>query len=102
MDIIRKLKVVLSRKQKRQVVVLLFLILIGAILETLGVSMILPIVTAVVEPDIFTENELVTEVSDILGLESLEEFVIAMIIVLICAEKCLSSVYVLCTAHVYL
>ena len=83
MDIIRKLKVVLSRKQKRQVVVLLFLILIGAILETLGVSMILPIVTAVVEPDIFTENELVTEVSDILGLESLEEFVIAMIIVLI-------------------
>ena len=60
MDIIRKLKVVLSRKQKRQVVVLLFLILIGAILETLGVSMILPIVTAVVEPDIFTENELVT------------------------------------------
>ncbi len=83
MDIIRELKVVLSRKQKRQVVVLLFLILIGAILETLGVSMILPIVTAVVEPDIFTENELVTEVSDILGLESLEEFVIAMIIVLI-------------------
>lgn len=43
MDIIRKLKVVLSRKQKRQVVVLLFLILIGAILETLGVSMILPL-----------------------------------------------------------
>lgn len=83
MDIIRKLRVVLSRKQKRQVVALLFLILIGAVLETLGVSMILPIVTAVVEPDIFTENELVMKISNILGLESLEEFVITMIIVLI-------------------
>lgn len=83
MDIIKKLSVVLSKRQKRRVVILLFLILIGAILETLGVSMILPIVTAVVEPDVFTKNRIVVEICGALGLESLEEFVIVMIIALI-------------------
>ena len=83
MDIIRKLNVVLNQKQKRRVMLLLVLIVIGALLETLGVSMILPIVTAVVEPDVFTENELVVKVCQVLGLKSLEEFVIAMIIALI-------------------
>ena len=83
MDIIKKLNVVLNKKQKNRVIALIFLILIGAVLETLGVSMILPVVTAVVEPDVFTENEIVVKISNILGLKSLEEFVIFMIIVLI-------------------
>ncbi len=82
-DIMKKLKAVLSREQKRKVVALLFLILIGAVLETLGVSMILPIVMAIVEPDAFTDNKAVVMVSQLLGLESLEQFVIAMIVVLI-------------------
>lgn len=83
MDIIRKLNVVLDKRQKKRVAALLVLIIIGAVLETVGVSMILPIVTAVVEPDVFTKNKIVITVSDMLGLESLEEFVIAMIIALI-------------------
>ena len=83
MDIIKKLNVVLNKKQKNRVIALIFLILIGAVLETLGVSMILPVVTAVVEPDVFTENEIVVKSRNILGLKSLEEFVIFMIIVLI-------------------
>ena len=82
-DIMKKLKAVLSREQKRKVVALLFLILIGAVLETLGVSMRLPIVMAIVEPDAFTDNKAVVMVSQLLGLESLEQFVIAMIVVLI-------------------
>jgi len=83
MDIIRKLRVVLNKKQKKRVVLVLFLIVIGAMLETLGVSMILPIVTAIVEPDVFTGNEWVVRISQMLGLRTLEQFVIAMIIALI-------------------
>lgn len=83
LDIIKKLRVVLSAKQKRRVAGLLFLILIGAILETLGVSMILPVVMAIVEPDVLTENRVVAEICKILGLDSLEQFVIVMIAVLI-------------------
>ena len=65
MDIIRKLEAVLNKKQKKRVVVLLFMIIIGALLETLSVSMILPIVQAVVEPNAFETNELIIAVSGI-------------------------------------
>ena len=39
-DIYIKFNKVLNKKQKSRVVVLIFMILIGAVLETLGVSMI--------------------------------------------------------------
>ena len=42
-DIIKKLFSILSKRQKRSVVGLGFMILIGAILETMGVSMIVPL-----------------------------------------------------------
>lgn len=47
--IFKKLMVLLDKKQKRKMVVLIFLMLIGAILETLGVSMIYPVVKVVME-----------------------------------------------------
>ncbi len=83
MDIIRKLQTVLNKKQKRRVVLLFFMIIVGAVLETLGVSMILPIVTAVVEPDAFTSNKLIAETSRIFGITSIEQFVLVMIFALI-------------------
>lgn len=47
--IFKKLMVLLDKRQKRKMVVLIFLMLIGAILETLGVSMIYPVVKVVME-----------------------------------------------------
>ena len=41
--------ILLDKKQKRKMIVLIFLMLIGAILETLGVSMIYPVVKVVME-----------------------------------------------------
>ena len=39
--------VLLDKKQKHKMVLLVFLMLIGAVLETLGVSMILPVMSVV-------------------------------------------------------
>ncbi|MCR4788099.1 MAG: ABC transporter ATP-binding protein/permease [Lachnospiraceae bacterium] len=47
--ILKKLFVILDGKQKRFMVLLVFLMLIGAVLETLGVSMILPVMNVVME-----------------------------------------------------
>ena len=47
--IFKKLMILLDKKQKRKMIVLIFLMLIGAILETLGVSMIYPVVKVVME-----------------------------------------------------
>lgn len=49
MKIYRKLIVLLDRQQKRKMVLLVFLMLIGAVLETLGVSMIYPVMNVVLE-----------------------------------------------------
>lgn len=83
MDIIRKLNAVLSKKQKGRVVILLFMILIGAIMETLSISMIVPVISAIIEPNAFFENELLIWMSGILHLETAEEFIIFMIITMI-------------------
>ena len=47
--IIKKLLILLDAKQKRIMVILVFLMLIGAVLETLGVSMIYPVMNVVLE-----------------------------------------------------
>ena len=41
--------ILLDRKQKQKMILLVFLMLIGAVLETLGVSMILPVMNVVME-----------------------------------------------------
>lgn len=83
MDIIKKLNKVLSAKQKGRVAVLSVMIVIGATLETLGISMILPIVTAIVQPNAFEENELISGISSLLDLRDINQFMIVMIVAMI-------------------
>ena len=45
--IYEKLMVLLDRQQKRKMLLLVFLMLIGAVLETLGVSMVMPVMNVV-------------------------------------------------------
>ncbi len=54
--ILKKLMVILDRKQKRIMVGLVFMMLIGAVLETLGVSMILPVMNVVLEEDAVNQH----------------------------------------------
>lgn len=83
MDIIKKLNVVLSKRQKVRVVILLFMILIGALLETLGISMIVPVVTAIIEPDALTENQLIVVINRYLQIDNINNFVLVMIMIMI-------------------
>ena len=47
--IVKKVFKLLDSKQKGKMVILIFMMLIGAVLETLGVSMILPVMNVVLE-----------------------------------------------------
>ncbi|MBE5895677.1 MAG: ABC transporter ATP-binding protein, partial [Lachnospiraceae bacterium] len=69
MNVFRRLRQLLNKKQKRTVGLLIVLIFISALLETLGVSVIVPLVSAVVSPETFLENENVTLVFSQLGIE---------------------------------
>ena len=78
-DIIKKMFSILSSRQKRSVVGLGFMILLGAILETVGVSMIVPLAQAMLDAEALAGNEYVIMVQDILGLKSMEQFVIVLL-----------------------
>ncbi len=54
--ILKKLMIILDKKQKRIMVGLVFMMLIGAVLETLGVSMILPVMNVVLEEDAVNQH----------------------------------------------
>ena len=51
----KKIGYIFNRKQKRQLVVLGIMIFFGGILETLGVSGMIPVITAILDPETLTE-----------------------------------------------
>ena len=71
MNVYKRLKQLLNKKQKRKIVWLMVLIFFGAILETLGVSIIVPLVSAVVSPEEIMNNDLVKTILGIVGLEEI-------------------------------
>ena len=69
MNVYRRLKTLLDKKQKRQFFGLLVLIFFSALLETVGVSVIVPIVSAVVTPETLLSNDIVRSVMGYCGIE---------------------------------
>ena len=60
-----KLMVLLDKKQKHKMVLLVFLMLIGAVLETLGVSMILPVMSVVMEENAVQKHAYLQVICDL-------------------------------------
>ena len=77
--LLQKIAYLFDKKQFWQLAGLAFLILIGGILETLGVSMMLPVAEAVMAPDKIMENELVGKAAAFLGITSSRNLVLWML-----------------------
>lgn len=65
---LKKINYVLDRKQKIQFVILLVIIFIGAFVELLGVTAILPIVNIALDPTVIDETWYLLLIQDIFGL----------------------------------
>lgn len=76
LHIIKKIGVILSKKQKKRIAIMLVMMVIGAFLETLGVGLIMPLVSAVTTPDIIENNHYVKFICQILDLHSSKTFMI--------------------------
>lgn len=76
MKVFHKLGLLMNRKQKRQMAVLVVLMLCGAVLETLGITMVLPVITAVLTPDALNQSELVAWFYEAFRIGSLKEFTV--------------------------
>lgn len=68
--LLQKIAYLFEKKQLIQLAGLAVLILIGGILETLGVSMMLPLVQAIMSPDEIMDNELVASIVAFLHIDS--------------------------------
>ncbi len=66
---LQKIGYLFDRKQKMQFIGLGVLILIGGLLETLGVSMMVPVVQGIMDPAALAQNEIVGKVLGILHIE---------------------------------
>ena len=81
--VIKKFYILLNRHQKNRVVILFFMMLIGAGFEVFGVSMMLPLVTAIMNPDIIQDNAVCAWICRVFHLNGHTGFVTWCIVALI-------------------
>lgn len=80
---VKKVYSVLDHQQRSRVFILLVLIFGGALFETLGVSAVLPLVSAVTDPTIIDENEKYRFVKELLNISDYKMFILVMALVLV-------------------
>lgn len=80
---IKKISYVLNKEQKRQLFLLLIIIIIGAGVELLGVSAILPIVNIALSPETIDETWYLAFIRDTFGLQDANQLLMFMSVVLI-------------------
>ncbi len=81
--ILKKLNVLLDKKQKRAMVGLIFLMIIGAILQTAGVGLLVQVVSVIIDEQAVQNNELVGLFYNLLGSKNYESFAITVMALLI-------------------
>lgn len=81
--VFKKFYRLLNKHQRNRVVILFFMMLAGACFEVLGVSMMLPLVTAVMNPRIIVENRICSWICGVFHITNHVDFVIWCIVVLV-------------------
>lgn len=99
LSIIKKLACILNKKQQRKIFGLGILILIGGLLETLGVSMMLPLVTAIMDVERMQQNKYVQMICGWFYIENMNHFVIFLLIAVVLVFV-LKNAYLLFLAYV--
>ncbi len=77
---LQKIGYLFDKKQKKQIVGLGVLILIGGVLETLGVSVMIPIVQAIMNPEQLMENEIVATIMQILHIQTSGQLTVLIVV----------------------
>ena len=81
--IFKKMNKLLDAKQKRVMVVIVFLMLIGGVLESLSISVVIPVVSVLLDPKAVETNELLAAIYNGLRLQNVTQFTVVMLVALI-------------------
>lgn len=77
-DVFHKLRYILSRRQKRISIIVFIMTILGAVFETLGISIIVPLVQSFLEADRLLQNKYVKPIADVLHITTSVELIVWM------------------------
>lgn len=83
--ILNKLDVILNEQQKSRMKLLVVMMVIAACLETMSVSLILPIATVLTNPSSIEGDGIVAVLYRVLGCQSVQQFAIVMLVAILLA-----------------
>lgn len=81
--IIKKLNVLLDKKQKRVMAGLVCMMIVSAFLQTAGVGLLVQVVNVVIDPDALEKSRLAAGLYDLLGCGSYRSFSVTVMVLLI-------------------
>lgn len=90
----RQLMAILNKKQKRQVVGVAFMSMVTALLETLGISVVIPFIVAMLQPEKLLEYRLMRAIVELLHLEG-EQGILLLAAFMIIAVYVLKNGFIL-------
>lgn len=80
---LKEISYIFDKKQKRNIIILFLLIMVGSFVELLGVSMIMPLVAIISDQSVITTKPIYIWFGNLFHLDSAREFVLAFAILLI-------------------
>lgn len=80
---IKKLRLLMDKKQKRQMAVLVLMMIVAGFLETVSISLVIPVVSAVIQPDVLEKNALIRSVCGTLHIDGRLQFTVLSMAALI-------------------
>lgn len=81
---LKKLNLLLSAQQKAKMAGILVMMLIGGVLETLGIALIVPIIMVIISPEAIEANEYhMGDIYHALSMESTMQFAVTMMVAII-------------------
>jgi len=83
MKIIKEILYIFDKKQKMRLVELMILILFGTILETAGVTAIVPFISAIMYPEDMMKKDIIVFIYDLFGMNSIEDLIVFLAIIII-------------------
>lgn len=81
--IVKKMNRLLDGRQKRRMVLIVFLMLVGGILESLSISVVIPVIEVLLDPDAVVTNKYFSWLYQALHLKSVTQFTVVMMLALI-------------------
>lgn len=94
LETIKKIFILLNKKQRIKFLLLLFGIFVASLLELAGVSLVLPLISVVMDPAILQTNKYLNFAYNFFSISSTQAFLILMSVILIAAYV-IKNIYIL-------